>query len=456
MCRQWKFIGQNEQGTFVMNLTDLQAFRVVACDLNGQMRGKVVPGAYADKLASGAVRMPLSVLNIDIWGADIEGSPLVFETGDADGMLFPTERGAMPTPWLETPSALVPMALSQDDGTPFAGDPRHALALVLKQYEARGWQVVAATEMEFTLVNDSREIPTPPNDPRNGLPLDGAEILSMSQMDAFAAFFDDLYAGAAEMGIPVETATSEAGVGQFEVTMKHGPAMQAADNAWLFKTLVRGLARQHGMAATFMAKPYADDAGNGMHVHFSVLDAAGHNVFDDGGPKGTDTLRHAVAGCLAAMPASSLIFAPHGNSYERLVEGAHAPASAAWGYENRTVAIRIPGGPSAARRIEHRTAGGDINPYLLLSAVLGAAMIGVSDQMTPSAPVTGNAYDTADLPKLATDWASAVDMFETDPLIARIFNSLLIDNLVRCKRQEIEKFDQISAETHWRTLLERV
>jgi glutamine synthetase len=102
------------------------------------------------------------------------------------------------------------------------------------------------------------------------------------------------------------------------------------------------------------------------------------------------------------------------------------------------------------------TAGGDINPYLLLSAVLGAAMIGITDKMTPRPPVVGNAYDTDGLPTLASDWSSAIDMFEHDPLIARIFAPLLIDNFVRCKRQEIEKFDQISAETHWRTLLERV
>lgn len=439
-----------------MDLTALQTFRVVACDLNGQMRGKVVPGAYANKIANGAVRMPLSVLNVDLWGADIEGSPLVFETGDADGMLFPTERGAMPVPWLDKPTALVPMMLSNDDGSAFAGDPRHALARILDQYDARGWQVVAATEMEFTLVDDRSDHPTPPIDPRNGHPLDGSEILSMSQMDAFAPFFDDLYEGAAAMGIPAETAISEAGVGQFEVTMTHGPAMQAADNAWLFKSLTRGLARKHGMAATFMAKPDPADSGNGMHVHFSVLDAEGGNVFDNGGPEGTAILQNAVAGCLAAMPASSLIFAPFGNSFERLVEGAHAPTSAAWGYENRTVAIRIPGGPNAARRIEHRTAGGDINPYLLLAAVLGAAMIGIEDEMQPSAPVTGNAYDSSDLPNLAADLESAIAIFETDPLIARIFAPLLIENLVLTKRQEIRKFADLETQNHWRALLERV
>ncbi|WP_390910545.1 glutamine synthetase family protein [Pseudosulfitobacter sp. SM2401] len=439
-----------------MDLNALQTFRVVACDLNGQMRGKVVPGSYADKLATGAVRMPLSVLNVDLWGADIENSPLVFDTGDADGMLFPTERAPMPVPWLTGPSALVPMTLHTDDGAPFAADPRHALARVLAKYDARGWQVVAATEMEFTLVDDSDQQVQAPVNPRNGRPLDSSSILSMAQMDAFAPFFDDLYAGAAAMGIPAETAISEAGVGQFEVTMRHGPALQAADNAWLFKSLVRGLARQHGMAATFMAKPYANDSGNGMHVHFSVLDADGNNVFDNGCDDGTDVLRNAVAGCLAAMPASSLIFAPHGNSYDRLVDGAHAPTAAAWGYENRTVAIRIPGGPTAARRIEHRTAGGDINPYLLLSAVLGAAMIGVEDQMQPSVPIAGNAYAQDDLPSLAGDWTSAVDAFEADPLMARIFDPLLIDCMCRTKRQEIAKFATIPEHLHWQAWLERV
>ena len=150
-----------------MNLADLQTFRVVACDLNGQMRGKVVPGSYADKLPTGSVRLPFSALDVDLWGTDIVGSPLVFESGDADGMLFPTDRAPCPVPWLETPSAIVPVTLSNEDGTPFAGDPRHALVRVLADYDTRGWQVIAATEMEFTLVDDKGDAPTPPADPQS-------------------------------------------------------------------------------------------------------------------------------------------------------------------------------------------------------------------------------------------------------------------------------------------------
>lgn len=439
-----------------MDLSAFPTFRVAACDLNGQMRGKRVPGSYADKLEDGTVRMPLSVLNVDLWGADIVGSPLVFDSGDADGVLKPTERGPVPMPWLETPSALVPMTMYTDRGKPFYGDPRHALSDVLARYSAHGWQVIAATEMEFTLIDDNAAEPNAPINPVTGRPISNSAILSVRQLDAFDAYFTALYEACGQMGIPADTVISESGLGQFEVNLVHQDAMRTADDAWLFKTLVRGLARRFGFAATFMAKPYRQDAGNGMHVHFSVVDAEGNNIFDDGGPRGTGLLANAVAGCLSAMPASTLIFAPHGNSYERLVPGAHAPVSAVWAYENRTAAIRIPGGAPAARRIEHRVAGGDINPYLALSAILGAALIGIEDELTPPAPITGNAYEISGVPRLAESWEQAVDRIETDPLIARILPDQLIANLVMTKRQEIENFAQLAPESHWLSYLEAV
>ncbi|WP_171126605.1 MULTISPECIES: glutamine synthetase family protein [unclassified Ruegeria] len=439
-----------------MDLSALHSFRVAACDLNGQLRGKRVPPSYADKLEKGSVRMPFSALNVDLWGADIDGSPLVFESGDADGVLLPTERGPVPMPWLDVDTALVPMCLYDDHGTPFAGDPRHALTAVLDRYAQRGWSVIAATELEFTLLDSSGAQPQPPLNPLTGRRLVDEAVLSMAEMDAFDAFFTDLYDGCAAMGIPAQTAISESGIGQFEINLNHQDAMRCADDTLLFKVLTRGLARKHGFTATFMSKPYADDAGNGMHVHFSVVDQAGQNVFDNGGPEGTDTLRHAIAGCLAAMPGSTLIFAPHGNSYTRLVPGAHAPTGASWAYENRTAALRIPGGAPAARRIEHRVAGGDINPYLMLAAVLGAAMNGIDDGTEPPAPITGNAYDIDGLPQLASDWEAAVAVFESDPHVARIFPADLIRFLAMTKRQEIRRFAERPPEDHWLSYVEAV
>jgi glutamine synthetase len=439
-----------------MDLKSYSTFRVAASDLNGQMRGKRVPANYARKLDSGIVRMPVSTLNVDLWGADIDNSPLVFETGDADGIMRPTNRGAVPMPWLNNPSALVPMSMETAPGVPYEGDPYNALARVVARYKERNWSVVAATEMEFTLIDDSGTSPAAPKNPVTGRALTGSAILSVAQLDAFDEFFTDLYKACETMEIPAETIISESGMGQFEVTLNHQNAMHAADDAWIFKTLVRGMARKHGFSATFMAKPYLEDSGNGMHVHFSVLDKNEQNVFSNGGPEGSDILRHAVAGCLTAMPASTLIFAPHGNSYDRLVPGSHAPTAAAWAYENRTAAIRIPSGSASARRIEHRVAGGDINPYLMLAVVLGAAMIGIEDGIEPPAPITGNAYDYPDLPQLAPDWKTAVDVFEKDPIIAKIFHKQLIENLVMTKRQEIQRMAALPPEDHWLATLERV
>lgn len=422
----------------------IHSVRAVACDLNAQARGKRVPRRFAHKLEDEGTRFPFSVLNLDIWGEDIEDSPLVFDSGDADGILRPTDRGYIPMPWLETPTALLPLWMYHDDGRPFAGDPRHALRAVVERFAAKGLTPVVATELEFYLIDDSRRVLRVPPSPRSGKRRAGAETLAMRQLDAFDQFFTELYDACEAMDIPADTAISEAGLGQFEINMMHQPdALKAADDAWFFKLLVRGLARKHGFAASFMAKPYEEYAGNGLHTHFSVLDAAGVNIFDDGGPKGTDTLRHAIAGCLAAAPASTLVFAPHANSYDRLVPGQHAPTGLAWAYENRTAAIRVPSGPSAARRIEHRVAGGDINPYLMLAMVLGAALCGIEDAVEPPAPITGNAY-TQDLPHIPDTWAEAIGRFETDPWTRRLLPADMIRNLILTKRQELHDVAEIS------------
>jgi glutamine synthetase len=208
--------------------------------------------------------------------------------------------------------------------------------------------------------------------------------------------------------------------------------------------LVKGLARRHGFAASFMAKPYPEYSGSGLHTHFSVIDKNGDNVFDSGGPKGTLMMKQAVAGCLNAMADSTLLFAPHQNSYERLVPGKHAPTAVSWGYENRTSAIRIPAGNPSARRIEHRVAGGDVNPYLMLAGILGAALDGIEHEMEPASPIVGNAYAVDDLPQIAPDWASAIDALEQSEIVPRFLDPELIKNLVSTKRQELHYIGELS------------
>jgi len=435
---------------------EVRTIRVAAADLNGQPRGKRVPTRFADKVVEDGTRFPLSVLNLDIWGEDIEDSPLVFDSGDADGVLKPTERGFMPMPWLSSPSALLPIWMFRDDGRPYPGDPRHALRAVVQRFKDMGLTPVVAMEMEFFLIDDSGRDLRIPASPRSGKRRKGAETLSIRALDAFDSFFTDLYDACEEMDIPADTAISEAGLGQFEINLMHcDDALRAADDAWLFKMLVKGLARSHGFAASFMAKPYDDYAGSGLHTHFSLIDKDGNNVFDDGGPKGTEMLHHAIAGCMRAMHDSTLVFAPHWNSYDRMVPGAHAPTAISWAYENRTAAIRVPSGSHKARRLEHRVAGGDVNPYLLMTAILGAALTGIEDQITPPAPITGNAY-ALDLPQVPNTWGAAIDAFEKSDEIKRIFAPEMIRNLVLTKRQELRYMDELTPEERVEIYLDTV
>jgi glutamine synthetase len=302
-------------------------------------------------------------------------------------------------------------------------------------------------ELEFFLIDDSGKTLQVPPSPRSGKRRKAAEALSIRALDAFDRFFTDLYDAAEAMDIPADTAISETGLGQFEINLMHqDDALRAADDAWFFKMLVKGLARRHGFAASFMAKPYPEYSGNGLHTHFSLLDGSGRNVFDNGGPEGTAMLRHAVAGCLAAAHDSTLVFAPHANSYDRLVPGAHAPVSICWGYENRTVALRVPSGNPAARRVEHRIAGGDVNPYLMLATILGAALQGIIARVEPPPPISGNAYARNDLPQVPTSWDGAIDAFERSTLLPAILSPDLIRNFVMTKRHERHYTADLSAE----------
>lgn len=423
---------------------EVKTIRVAAADLNGQPRGKRVPARFADKILTEGTKFPFSVLNMDIWGEDVEDSPLVFQSGDPDGLLLPTERGFMPMPWLEAPTGLLPLWMFHADGTPYDGDPRQALARVVDRYKAAGLTPVVATELEFFLIDDSGgQLRVPPS-PRSGKRRTGAETLSLRALDAFDRFFTALYDASEAMDIPADTAISEAAPGQFEINLMHqADPLKAADDAWLFKLLVKGLARQYGFAGSFMAKPYDEWNGSGMHMHFSILNAEGNNIFDNGTEAGSERLRHAVAGCLAAMPGSTLLFAPHENSYDRLVPNAHAPTGIGWAYENRTSAIRIPSSGPKARRIEHRVAGGDVNPYLTVAAVLGAALNGLEDRTEAPPPIQGNAYEQG-LAQLPASWGAAIDAFATSPEIKRIFPAHLIENFVMTKRQELHYMAELS------------
>jgi glutamine synthetase len=419
---------------------EIQSIRAAVCDLNGVLRGKRLPVEQARKALEGKLRMPYSAISLDIWGEDIQNNPQVFSTGDADGICHWTGRDILPVSWTAHPTALLPLWLADDAGAPYLGDPRRALARILHRYGELGLTPVVATELEFYLIDPDSQRPLGPVSPVTGRRLDSDAALSIDEIDDFESFIHDVYQACRAQHIPVDTAIAENGIGQFEINLTHvADALQAADDAVFFKRTVKGIARKHGFVACFMAKPYGERAGNGFHVHFSLMDKEGRNIFDDGTDKGSGAMQHAVGGLLAAMAESTLVFAPHYNSYRRLRPRSHAPTTVAWGYENRMVAIRIPGGPPGSRRIEHRVAGADANPYLVLAAILGAALIGMERQLSPGEPSVTD-RQTKSLRKLPPDWASGLHAFEAGKLVAGIFPKPLRQSFIACKRQELETF----------------
>jgi glutamine synthetase len=204
-----------------------------------------------------------------------------------------------------------------------------------------------------------------------------------------------------------------------------------------------------------MAKPYGGRSGSGLHVHFSLLDKKGKNVFNNGTDQGSATMLHAVGGLIDSMAETTLLYAPHANSFRRLRPGTHAPSAAAWGYENRTVAVRIPGGSYEARRIEHRVAGADANPYLILAGILGGALVGIERQIAPPDPVIGDAYALR-LKSLPPDWASAIAAFASGSIVADAFPVMLRDMLVACKQQEMNTFALQVTDFEYETYLDMV
>ena len=281
------------------------------------------------------------------------------------------------------------------------------------------------------------------------------DAYSITELDGLADFFADVREACEIQGIPADTIISELGPGQFEINLNHiNDPLLVADQAILFKRLIKGVARKHEMAASFMAKPYMDQSGNGFHVHFSLLDDNGDNIFNNGGPEGTDTLRHAIGGLMQAMGDSMLVFAPNLNSYRRFQKGAHAPTYASWGYENRTVALRVPESPNVARRIEHRVSGADANPYLVLSAILSAALYGIENKIEPPAPVEGDAYSAFDESRaLPNTWDGAISAIENSALIKDVLGEEFVRVFSAAKRQEQDSINSRISDVEYESYL---
>ncbi|SFL14721.1 glutamate--putrescine ligase [Pseudovibrio ascidiaceicola] len=401
-----------EADAFLKQHPDLEKIEVLYAGFCGPLRGKWLPAEMLHKLAEGGVRLPLSTVALDVWGIDVPATGLAIERGDPDGICIPAPGTLKPVPWAKVPTAQILVTLFEiEDQKPNPLDPRYVLETVEKKFQSKGLTPVVATELEFYFIDiesGPTGLPLPPYIPGTNQRLEASQIYDLDIMAQFEPILMEINQACKIQDIPADTTISEFGHGQFEINLLHVPsAVEAADHCLLFKRVVRHIARKHGMDVTFMSKPYAEETGSGFHVHTSLLDAEGTNVFSGTAEEANPTLSNAIGGLLDTMLDMQVLFAPHANSYRRLQPGSYAPITCCWGYDHRAAAIRVPATHGKGARLEHRVSGADANPYLVVSAILEGIHQGLENQSNPGIPITPEA-DLTQYDHLTGNWEVAI------------------------------------------------
>jgi len=426
---------------------------LMLCDVNSVLRGKWLPGEEVDKLTSGQVRLPLSTYVPSIFGWEVEHTGYGIEVGDPDGILVPVPATLRPVPWARGKVAQVLVEMTDETGAISELSTRQILSRMLDRLADQGLRPVVATELEFYVVK-SRKVADAAPEPPERLP--EAQNYDLEVLSRKADMLNDILSASAEQGLPTDTLIAEYGPGQFEINFHHtDDVLAAADVAQMFRRLVRSVVASHGFEATFMAKPYADNPGSGMHAHVSMLDNEGNNVFASDKPEHvSDRLKHAVGGVLSTMPELQALFAPHMNSYRRFQINSFAPSQTVWGLDNRAAAVRLPETEGPGARLEHRICGADVNPYLALTAILGGMEYGMRNKIDPGPPMEGEANTNAQ--RLSHDWLQSVERLAASDLAADILGKTFRDIYVTIRKNEIGELTTQITPQEYSTYLSRL
>ena len=365
-------------------------------DLNGLMRGKRIPADQWPRICSSGNALAMSLFTMDMT-CDVWETPVVgFANGFPDCHIFPM-HAPVAVPWEPGVAMCFARAEGMDHG-PLTVDPRQTLLRQVERAAAMGIDIQVGTELEFYLL-----------DPDTGRPRDkGNDCYGLARAAELEPVLGPMRRELAEMGIPIEQSNPEYAAGQVEVNIRYDSAMIAADRVVMFRSLVKQLAARHGLNATFMAKPFIDESGNGFHLHYSLW-SEGTNIFADNG-KLNDRGRHFLGGMQQRMAEASICGAATVNAYRRRQPLSFCPVNASWGLDNRTVALRVIEGSDSAVRIEKRDAGADCNPYLLMAADIAAGLDGMESKTEPTAITTGNAYDDDSAPPIPLGLADAIGL----------------------------------------------
>jgi glutamine synthetase len=418
----------------------LDEVECVIADLPGIARGKAVPAGKWNKQTH--FHLPNSIFFQTItgdWG-EAAGPDGFLEP---DMILKPDLSTATAAPWAADGTLQVIHDAFDQKGEPIPFSPRNVLRRVVDLYEAEGWTPVVAPEMEFYLV--ARNIdPAKAIEPmmgRTGRPAAGRQAYSMSAVDDYGPVIDDIYENAENKGYEIDGIAQEGGAGQLEINLRHGDPIKLADEVFFFKRLIREAALKHDCFATFMAKPIEGEPGSAMHIHHSILDESGRNIFTDAQGGETDAFFHFIGGLQEHMPSVIAVIAPYVNSYRRYVRDHAAPINLEWGRDNRTTGIRIPVSPPEARRVENRLAGMDSNPYLCIAASLACGYLGLKNKTQPDKLWHGDAYKSEDV--IPQGLYAALDGFDEATAIHDVLGPDFARVYSIVKRAEYNEFLQV-------------
>ncbi|MFF7709246.1 glutamine synthetase family protein [Pseudomonas sp. NPDC007930] len=416
----------------------------VVSDLTGIARGKILPTNKF--LQEQGMRLPESVLLQTVTGDYVEDELYydLLDPADIDMTCRPDPSAIYTVPWALEPTAIVIHDTFDRYGNPIELSPRNVLKKVLALYAARGWRPIVAPEMEFYLTQRSDDPDLPLQVPlgRSGRPESGRQSFSIDAANEFDPLFEDVYDWCEAQALDLDTLIHEDGPAQMEINFRHGDALHLADQITVFKRTLREAALKHNVAATFMAKPITDEPGSAMHLHQSVVDSQGRNLFaNEHGGHSELFLQH-IGGLQKYIPEFLPLFAPNVNSFRRFLPDTSAPVNVEWGEENRTVGLRVPGASPANRRVENRLPGADANPYLAIAASLLCGYLGMVEGLAPSEPVVGRGYERRSL-RLPVTLEDALARMENSTALAQVLGEKFVRGYVAVKRAEHENYKRV-------------
>lgn len=443
---------RSEIQQFKTDNPDVEEVDLLLLDIPGNFYGKRYAIESLEKLAESGLKFPRGMPLMSVIGQAIDALGHGLADGDPDAEIEFIPGTLQRVSWESEPRGQVMVRYTQGNADSPFWEPRNCLMKVLERFAVDDISPVVAYELEFYLVDKARTpegMVQPPVGQRSGC-RDNFAVLNMDRISDFGECLSDIKRTCLEQGITIGPISAEVGLGQYEINLPHSKdVMQAADHCVMFKRVVRNVAIKHGFQASFMAKPYLKYAGNGLHLHASLYDADGNNVFNAvDSDKGSDNLLNAVGGLLELMPASLSFLAPNINSFRRMRPNNNVPMSPSWGYENRSVAVRVPNSDAKNQRIEYRLGGADANPYLALAAMLAGMHHGMRHEVAPNEPTENLSTESFGLP---TDLLQALRVTEASEALKDYMGQDFVPVYCAQKRSEVDAFNNaISArEYEW-------